>query len=259
MMKNLLDDLAEGEGPMQRAQRAMRPPLPKRFHKEAKAVERDGAWVLELDGKTARTPAKNLLAAPNRAIGDALAAEWNALGEFVDPAQMPLTRLLNVAIDRVAVESEAVAADIAKYAGSDLVCYRAAEPEGLVEAQTAAWDPVLDWARDALGARFSLSEGVRHVAQPEASLAAVRAEVDRVPRPFGLAALATVTALTGSVLIALMLARGAIAPDAAWDAAHVDETWNAQTWGEDTDAKKRLASRRLEFDAAVRVLGALAP
>lgn len=253
-MKNLLDDLADGEGPMQRAQRAMRPPLPKRFHKEAKAVERDGAFVLELDGKTARTPAKNLLAAPNRAIGDALAAEWNALGEIVDPAQMPLTRLLNVAIDRVAGDSEAVAADIAKYAGTDLVCYRASEPEGLVAAQAAAWDPVLDWARDTLGARFSLSEGVRHVAQPEASLTAVRAEIDKAEKPFGLAALATVTALTGSVLIALMLARGALTAEATWDAAHVDESWNAAKWGEDADAKKRLASRRTEFDAAAKLL-----
>jgi chaperone required for assembly of F1-ATPase len=258
-MKNLLDDLADGEGPMQRAQRGMRPVLPKRFYKEARTVERDGAFVLELDGKTARTPAKNLLAAPNRALGDALAAEWNGLGEIVDPAAMPLTRLLNVAIDRVAGDSEAVAADIAKYAGSDLVCYRASEPEGLVAAQAAAWDPVLGWAREALGARFSLSEGVRHVAQPEESLAAVRAAIEKVEKPFGLAALATVTALTGSVLIALMLARGALSAEAAWNAGHVDEQWNAAKWGEDADAMKRLASRRAEFDAAARVLASLAP
>jgi chaperone required for assembly of F1-ATPase len=256
MMRDLLEEFTEGDGPMQRAQRGMRPVLPKRFYKEARTVERDGVFVLELDGKTARTPAKQLLAAPTATIGEALAAEWNALKDTIDPAQMPLTRLLNVAIDRVADNADIVAADIASYAGSDLVCYRAGEPEGLVAAQAAGWDPVLDWARDSLGARFLLSEGIRHVAQPDESLAAVRAEIDRIQRPFGLAALATVTALTGSVLIALMLARGDISAEAAWSAGHVDEDWNIRQWREDAEAMQRRASRRVEFDAAVTVLTA---
>lgn len=251
-MKNLLKEVATG--PMQRAQAAMRPPLPRRFYKEARAVERAGAFVLELDGKAARTPARNALAAPNRAIGELLAAEWNALGEIIDPAKMPLTRLLNVAIDRVATEGEAVAADIANYAGTDLVCYRAAEPDELVEAQAAAWNPVLGWAHETLGARLALSQGVTHVQQPETALAAVRAEIDRAQRPFGLAAIATVTSLTGSILIALMLARGAISPDAAWAAAHVDEDWNTARWGEDAEATQRRAARKAEFDASAKVL-----
>lgn len=251
-MKNLLKEVAKG--PMQRAQAAMRPPLPKRFYKEARAVERDGAFVLELDGKAARTPARNALAAPNRAIGELLAAEWNALGEIIDPAKMPLTRLLNVAIDRVATDGDAVAADIANYAGTDLVCYRAAEPDELVEAQAAAWNPVLGWAHETLGARLALSQGVTHVQQPETALAAVRAEIDRAQRPFGLAAIATVTSLTGSILIALMLARGAISPDAAWAAAHVDEDWNTARWGEDAEATQRRAARKAEFDASAKVL-----
>jgi chaperone required for assembly of F1-ATPase len=210
--------------------------------------------VLELDGKPARTPAKHLLAAPSVALGAELAAEWNALGETIDPAHMPLTRLMNVAIDRVAGEGDAVAADIARYAGSDLVCYRAASPEGLAAAQAECWDPVLEWARRTLGARFILTEGIRHVAQPEASLAAVRSEIDKIERPFGLAALATATAITGSVLIALMLARGELTPDEAWSAAHVDEDWNVRQWGEDSEAQRRLAARRAEFDAAAKVL-----
>jgi chaperone required for assembly of F1-ATPase len=255
-MKSLLDEMAEGRGPMQRAQAAMRPPLPKRFYKEARAVERGGAFALELDGKPAKTPARNPLAAPTREIGEALAAEWNALGDIIDPAKMPLTRLLNVAIDRVAVESEAVAADIANYAGTDLVCYRAAEPEELVQAQADAWNPVLGWAHEALGARLVLSQGVTHVQQPETALAAVRAEIERLPKPFGLAALATVTSLTGSILIALMLARGAISPEAAWQAAHVDEDWNIAKWGEDAEAQARRASRKAEFDAAAQLLAA---
>lgn len=254
MIRDLLEEFAEGDGPMQRAQRAMRPALPKRFYREARAVECDGAFVLELDGRAARTPKKHLLAVPNAALGAALAAEWNALGETIDPAHMPLTRLMNVAIDRVAGEGDAVASDIARYAGSDLVCYRAASPEGLTAAQAGRWDPVLEWARSALGVRFILSEGIRHVAQPEASLAAVRSEIDKIDRPFGLAALATVTALTGSVLIALMLARGAISADAAWEAAHVDEDWNIRQWRADAEAMQRRAARRAEFDAAANVL-----
>lgn len=254
-MKNLVEEMAEGEGPMQRAQQGMRPVLPKRFYKEARVAARDGLFALELDGKPARTPARNLLAAPTRNIGDALAAEWNALGETVDPAKMPLTRLLNVALDRVAGEADAVAADIARYANADLVCYRAGEPEGLVKAQQAAWDPVLGWAREALGARFLLAEGIVHVKQPESSLAAVRAEIERMSRPFGLAALAAATALTGSVLIALMLARGGISADAAWAAAHVDEDWNIRQWREDAEAMKRRAARHTEFSAAALVLG----
>jgi chaperone required for assembly of F1-ATPase len=256
-MKSLLDEMAEGRGPMQRAQAAMRPALPKRFYKEAQAVERDGSFVLELDGKAARTPARHPLAAPNRAIGDLLAAEWNALGEIIDPAKMPLTRLLNVAIDRVASEGEAVATDIANYAGTDLVCYRAVEPEELLQAQADAWNPVLGWAHEALGARLALSQGVTHVQQPDNALTAVRAEIDRLPKPFGLAAVATVTVLTGSVLIALMLARGAISADAAWAAAHVDEDWNVAKWGEDAEATQRRAARKAEFDAAAKVLAAL--
>ncbi len=255
MTRDFPDKLPDESGPMQRAQAAMRPPLPKRFYKEARAVERGGAFVLELDGKAARTPARNALAAPNRAIGELLAAEWNALGDTIDPAKMPLTRLLNVAIDRVAIEGEAVAADIANYAGTDLVCYRAAEPEELVQAQAEAWNPVLAWGHETLGARLALSQGVTHVRQPENALAAVRAEIDRVPKPFGLAAVATVTSLTGSILIALMLARGAISPDAAWGAAHVDEDWNTAKWGEDAEANERRAVRKAEFDAAAKVLG----
>lgn len=257
MVRNLLDEMAEGAGPMQRAQAAMRPPLPKRFYKEARVVERDGAFALELDGKSARTPARNLLVAPNRAVGELLAAEWNAIGDVIDPAKMPLTRLLNVAIDRVAGEAEAVAADIANYAGTDLVCYRAAEPDELVQAQADVWNPVLAWTHETLGARLVLSQGVTHVRQPDSALAAVRAEIDSLPKPFGLAALATVTVLTGSILLAVMLACGAIPADAAWKAAHVDEDWNIARWGEDAEAQARRAARRAEFDAAAKVLAAL--
>jgi chaperone required for assembly of F1-ATPase len=256
-MRTLLEELADGDGPVQRAQRAMRPLLPKRFYREAGVAARDGAFAVLLDGKPVKTPARRTLTLPVRALADAIAAEWTAQGETIDPATMPLTRLANVALDRVAGEAEAVRAEIANYAGTDLVCYRASEPAGLVAAQGAAWDPVLFWARDQLGARFVCGEGVRHVAQRPEALAAVRAEIGRAEAPFALAALAAATALTGSVLLALALAHGRLAPDAAWAAAHVDEDWNIARWGEDAEAAARRAARRAEFEAAAKLLALL--
>jgi chaperone required for assembly of F1-ATPase len=253
-MPNLLDELAGGDGPMQRAQRGMRPALPKRFYKEASVGEGDGGFEVLLDGKPVKTPAKRPLALPSRPFAAAVAAEWAGQGETINPGAMPLTKLANVAIDRVAEERNAVMGEIAKYAGTDLICYRAGEPEGLVAAQKAAWDPVLDWVREAIGARFVCAEGVRHVTQSPETLAAVRAEIDKIASPFGLAALASATALSGSALIALALAKGRLSADAAWNAAQVDEDWNVGRWGDDAEAAARRAARRAEFDAAARVL-----
>src|SRR5262249_47013193 len=156
----------------------------------------------------------------------------------IDPATMPLTRIANAAIDRVAAEAEAVRADIVRYAGSDLVCYRADGPASLVTAQEKAWAPILAFARETLAARFVLAEGVLHVGQTEEARAAVARAV--LPfDPLALAALHTVTTLTGSALIALALARGAISAKAAWQAAHVDEDWQMRQWGEDALALQR--------------------
>jgi chaperone required for assembly of F1-ATPase len=240
--------------PMQAARGAMRPARIKRFYKQASVGERDGACALLLDGKRAKTPAKHPLAMPSRALAEAVAAEWDAQGESIDPATMPLTRLAQVAIDRVAGDAAAVAEEIVKYAGSDLLCYRAAEPAGLAAAQAEHWDSVLAWAHEVFGARFVLGQGVRHVAQPDAALAAVRAEVARYAPPFALAALASLTNLSGSALLALAVARGRLTVDAAWTAAHVDEDWNIRRWGEDGEAMSRRAARLVEFAAAARML-----
>jgi chaperone required for assembly of F1-ATPase len=253
-MRSVLDELASADGPIQRVQRGMRPALPKRFYKEASVAAGGGGFEVLLDGKPMRTPAKRALALPSRPLAEAVAAEWAAQDETIDPRDMPLTRLANVALDRVAADPEGVADEIAKYAGTDLVCYRAGEPEGLVAAQKAAWDPVLEWARDALGARFVCAEGVRHVAQSPDTIAAVRAEIVKISSALALAALASATALSGSALIALALARGMLSADAAWAAAHVDEDWNVARWGEDAEAGMRRAARRAEFDAAAKVL-----
>jgi chaperone required for assembly of F1-ATPase len=232
------------------ARQAMRDPLPKRFYEAASVEPGEGGFVLVLDGRPARTPARSPLALPTHELGEAVAAEWGTQGETIDPASMPLTRMANTAIDGVAPRRREVVDDLVRYAGSDLVCYRAGDPARLAAEQDAAWNPVLAWADRELGARFVLAEGVMHVDQPEAAVAAVRRAVEAVESPFALAALHVMTTLTGSVLIALAHARGEIDADRAWTAAHVDELYQESVWGEDAEAAARRAARRAEFQAA---------
>jgi chaperone required for assembly of F1-ATPase len=190
---------------------------------------------------------------PSRALAEAVADEWRAQGERIDPLTMPLTRLANSVIDGVVGREEAVIDDIMSHAASDLLCYRAKAPQALVKAQEAHWDPVLAWAKEALGAPLTLAEGVKHVAQPEPSLGRLRkALVGR--DAFSLAALHVMTALTGSALLALAVARGRLTPEQAWKAAHVDEDWQISQWGEDAEAKLRRENRRRDFEAAAKLL-----
>jgi chaperone required for assembly of F1-ATPase len=245
--------------PTMTARLSMQSALPKRFYEKAAVEEREEGLVLTLDGRMARTPGRRALALPNRALGDAIAQEWQAQVAVIDPALMPLTRISNSAIDGVAEQAEAVADEIVKYAGSDLVCYRAGEPERLVAAQAEHWDPVLAFARERYGARFLLSEGIVFVDQTDEAIAAIRVRVAQENDPFRLAALNVMTTLTGSALIALATADGALAADAAWHVAHVDEIVQESIWGEDTDALRRRAVRKLDFDAAVRMALLTAP
>lgn len=256
MMRDLLSDLdaggAEPENPMARAQAAQRPQRAKRFYTSAGVGEAEGGFTILLDGRPVRTPARGLLLAPTRALAEAVAREWDAQGAEIDPMSMPLTRLVNVALDRVAPEADAVRDEVVRYAGTDMLFYRAEGPAGLVERQAQHWDPVLAWARDSHGAPFFLAEGVCHVAQPDASLAQI---AQLVPRdPLKLAAVHVVTTLTGSALLALALAAGELDADTAWQAAHVDEDWNREQWGEDELATARRVARRLDMDAAVAAL-----
>ncbi len=243
----------EPRNPIKAAQQAMRPAPPKRFFAEAGIEARDGAFVLTLDGRPARTPARNPVAVPTRPLGEALAAEWQAQQAAIDPAAMPLTRLVNSAIDGVANSMAEVRADIVKYAGSDLIVYRAGEPDRLVADQAAAWDPILAWAYDVLGARFLLSEGVTFVAQPETAVSALRARLEEETSPFRLAALHVMTTLTGSALIAVAHAGGFLSAEEAWAAAHVDERFQERVWGEDEEAMQRRTRRKADFLAAARV------
>jgi len=243
--------------PMRAAQANMRPPALRRFYKRAEVVAADGGgFAVRLDDRAVRTPGKRPLVASTRAVAELIAAEWAAQGETIEPMSMPTTRLANSAIDGVADALAATRAAIANYAAADLVCYRAAAPEALVALQAAAYDPVLAWARDTLGAGLVTTVGVAHVAQPEAAIVAARAAVEAYADPFAVAALHVMTNLTGSLLIALMTARGALSAEAAWRAAHVDEDFQIGLWGEDDEAKRRRAARRRDFEAAAKVLAA---
>jgi chaperone required for assembly of F1-ATPase len=253
-MRDLIDHLAAGQAtdPMEAARRAMRAPLRRRFYEAAAVADGEGAHVILLDGKPVRTPARNAFAAPTRPLAEALAAEWGAQAEFIDPSRMPLTRLANSIIDGVSASPRPVAEEVERYAASDLLFYRADGPPRLVERQTRHWDPIVAWARDEFGARFVLAEGVVHAQQPDHALAAIR---NAIPRDrWRLGAVHATTTLTGSALIALALAHGKLSTDAAWQAAHLDEDWNMEQWGRDELALEHRQYRFGEMQAAATVL-----
>ncbi len=236
---------------------SLKKPLAKRFYKDA-SIGDAAPYQILLDGRSVKTPKKRSLALPSRALAEAIAEEWRAQTEFIDPTHMPLTRFANTAIDAVADTLDAVANDIVAYANSDLVCYRAVSPEELLERQEELWDPIVAWANETLGGEFHVIKGVMHVAQLDASLAAI-AKALRPHDAFRLTGLHVLTTLAGSALIALALDRKWLSADAAWKAAHVDEDYEISLWGEDAEAAARRHGRRAEFDSADRFLTLLSP
>jgi chaperone required for assembly of F1-ATPase len=230
-------------------------PLPRRFYKEV-GVGDEAPFQVLLDGRPIKTPKKLALALPTRALAEAIAEEWRAQNDVIDPARMPLTRFANTAIDAVAETLDAVADDITAYAGSDLLCYRAERPEKLVELQAEHWDPIVAWVNETLGTEFHVGFGIVHVAQPTAAIAGF----ERALEPHDamrLSGLHVITTLTGSALIALALDHDWLSADVAWKAAHVDEDYQISQWGEDSEAIARRRGRRAEFDAAVQFLALL--
>jgi chaperone required for assembly of F1-ATPase len=261
-MRDIFTQIFENQplDPIEAARRAVRPRLRNRFYKRAHVGEpaANGGFPILLDNRPVKTPARRDLAAPTRALAEELAREWQAQTELIDPARMPLARLANAAIDGVADAPEAVAAAVAKYLSSDLVFYRADAPAGLVARQARHWDPLLAFARDELDARFIAVEGIVFAEQPPEAVAAARRYVPAGTRGandiWRLAATSSITTLTGSALIALALAHGALDVDAAWAAAHVDEDWQMEQWGRDQIALDALAFRHSEMQAAATVL-----
>ena len=236
-------------------------PKPRRFYKQAgvRELPPDAAtggaalYQVVLDGRPVRTPRKAALAMPYRALAEAIAEEWGAQGEVIDPATMPLTRFANSILDGVIGREPEVRADILKYAGSDLLCYRAEGPASLVQRQAAAWDRVLAWAREAFNARLVLTAGVMPVAQPDHALAGIAAALEELDA-YRLTSIHVMTTLTGSALLALAHSHGALTVDEAWAAAHIDEDWQIEQWGEDYEAAQRRRYRWSELQAASRLL-----
>jgi chaperone required for assembly of F1-ATPase len=256
-MRELFDEVA-GQSPLdpqESARAGMRSPRRQRFYKDADVGEAEGGFAVTLDGKPIRTPSRRVVAVPVRPLAEAIAAEWRAQGETLDPLTMPLTRFANSVVEGVIDRADLVRDDIAKYLQSDLLFYRAGHPEGLVQREAQRWDPVLDWARDSLGAHFILAEGIMHVSQPEAAVMAARAALPT--DPWTIAAAHVVTTVTGSALLALALVHGVRDADQVWAAAHVDEDWNAEQWGADEEAVARRATRQVDFRAAVQILNVL--
>lgn len=261
-MRDILSDLEAGDAlsdpdPIRRAQSTMRRQLPKRFYETASVAAVDGGYAVQLDGKPVRTPGRALLALPTEAAAQLVADEFAAQVENIDPFTMPVLRLVNTAIDGVATDPQAVLEDILRFSSSDLLCYRADSPEKLVERQSEAWDPVLDWARASLSAHFVLAEGVMHVEQPRAAIAALGVHLSQRAEPMRLAALHLITTLTGSALLALAVETGELDVEAAWAAAHVDEDWQVEHWGQDSEAIARRANRKRDMVWAVALLEAL--
>ncbi len=225
----------------------------KRFWKAADVVKTEGGWAVELDGRPVKTPAKRPLALPSHAIAAAVAAEWDAQEGLIRPETMPVTRTANAAIDKVAVQHAEVADMLASYGDSDLLCYRADAPDALVARQTAYWDPVLDWAAEALGARLESRVGVMHVPQDAAVLEVLRAQVHQLD-PFEMAAFHDLVSLSGSLVLGFAAERGTFGAQEIWEISRIDEDWQAEQWGSDDEAEAMSAMKRHAFLHASRML-----
>lgn len=224
----------------------------KRFWKEV-SVENG---QVALDGKPVRTPGRAPLVLPTPALAEAVAEEWRAVGETIDPRDMPLTGLANAAIDRIAPDPAPFAAGLAVYGESDLLYYRAEDPAPLVERQAESWDPLLAWARGRYDIHFETTAGVIHRAQPEATIARLAEAVGALDG-FRLAGLSPVVTVSGSLVGALALLEGAVAAETLWQAALVDELWQAEQWGEDELAIQARDAHRADFEAGARFLSLL--
>lgn len=228
----------------------------KRFWKEV-AVERDGdGWMIELDGRPVRTPARAELALPKEALAQAIAGEWRSLEETIDPRTMPLTGLANAAIDRVAPDRLAFAQGLARYAEADLACYRAEMPRELVARQERQWDKLLAWGRRRYDVDFATTCGVVHVAQPAATVERLSHAVAALDA-FQLAGISPLVTIGGSLVTALAVLEKAITPEEGWAAVSVDERWQLEQWGADAEAEATLDHRRRDFMAAARFLDLL--
>ena len=228
----------------------------KRFYKDA-TVTGDGPFGVALDDRPLRTPARVPLAVPTRSLAEAIAGEWQAQGEKIDPRSLPLSGFANAAIDRVAADHAGFAKRLATYAESELIAYRADGPASLLAAQATAWDPWVEWLARRYDVGLTITTGIMHVAQPTATLIRLHTAFAAFT-PFQLAPLDPIVTITGSAVLALAVVEGELEAQAAYDIAHVDALWQEQQWGRDPLAEKAEAERRADLDAAIRCLQLLA-
>lgn len=264
-MRDLLNDLeqdrllreTDGLGSAQR-----RKDLPKRFYKlvSVARIEHgdEDVFEVQLDGRSARTPGRAHVRLPTEAAAQLVAREFEVQVEVIDPLTMPLLRIANTAIDGVLRDPEPVFEDVLKFASSDMLSYRADGPDKLIERENDVWNPVLDWAARVAGGRFLLAEGVMFVEQPKEALDGLRRYFQpRATEPFRLTCVHLMTSLTGSALLALAVEAKRLSPDEAWKAAHVDEDWQIEHWGQDSEAVARRNARWRDFSAAASLIEAL--
>ncbi|CUH67069.1 ATP12 chaperone protein [Thalassovita gelatinovora] len=231
---------------------------PKRFWKEATPEPVENGWQVALDGRPVRTPAKRLMVLPTQELAQAVASEWDAQEAEIDPSVMPFTRMSNSALDKVAVQHDAVAEMLAEYGGSDLLCYRATHPQALISRQADAWDPVLDWAAQNLGIQLQVVSGVMPVVQSQADLTQMQQLVQQLD-DFRLAAFHDLVSMSGSLILAFAAVRNFSETEYIWQVSRVDETWQAEQWGVDEEAAAQAEYKRQEFLHAKRFFDLSSP
>lgn len=230
----------------------------KRFWKETTVGDADGGFQVLLDGRAVKTPAKSSLVVPSRALADAMAAEWDAQEDAVDPNTMPVTRMSNSAIDKVSVQHAAVADMLAAYGNCDLLCYRATSPQELVARQAESWDPILDWAVDSLDVRLKPVAGVMHEEQDARSVRKMSHMVHALS-PFQLTAFHDLVSISGSLVLAFAVIQGRLDADAAWQLSRLDELWQEELWGKDEEAQQLVEKKAKDFALAAWFFSAIEP
>lgn len=223
----------------------------KRFWKAASVEAVDGGFAVLLDGRGVKSPAKTPLVLPNQKMAAAVAAEWDAQAEEIDPLSMPVTRSANAALDKVSTQFDEVATLISGYGDSDLLCYRADGPEGLVERQTERWDPLLDWVHQTYDARLLVAEGVMHIAQPESALERLSKPVFAMD-PFQLAGFHDLVSISGSLILGLAVTKGRLSAPEAWSLSRLDEDWQIEQWGADDEAAEVARKKESDFVSAAK-------
>lgn len=227
--------------------------LMKTFWKAVSVVEEDGGFSVRLDDKPLKTPAKAAFTVPSQGLAQAIADEWSALDDKIDPTRLPFTKLCNAAIDNMSEKAGGVVDALTEYGETDLLCYRADSPEGLVERQSAAWEPLLDWVRDRHGIFLVQTTGILPIPQPDASISAFRSWLGEMDN-FELMSCHDLVMLSGSIVIARAVVEAHISPEDGWNTSIIDDIWQAEKWGEDEEALALRAVKSRDFATAARMM-----